>query len=266
MSVDPSKPVKIIVVHGVQLGKDKDQKQHVDIKNLIKNRLAGVPLSYTTEMHTYEDINDNAIKDIKSLLKLISKSPVASILSQVTLEVVADVVISLKNGSTATSIRAGLSKRILECYKKGQPCYVVAHSLGSIYALDVINELIAGDNEFFDRDRRETWPVQALVTLGSPIGLDMFRHNRPNVASLGTGSKMFKWLNYWDRTDPVVSGQIFGKYLKGFDIAQSYIEETREQGWMIRDIPVDTGNRWLLAHTSYWTDSKVGDGIVDLIF
>lgn len=265
MPVDPNKPRKVIVVHGVQLGRDKDQKQHIVIKDLIKNRLAGVPLDYSTEMHTYEDINDKAIKEVKSLLKVISKSPVSSVLTAAVLDIVADVVISLKNDSTAALIREGLKRRIIRCYEKGQPCFLVAHSLGSIYALDVINELIAGDNEFFDRDKRETWPVQGLVTLGSPIGLDMFRKDRPEVAKLGNGARMFKWLNYWDRTDPVVSGQIFGNYLKGFDIAQSYISGSSDQGWFIKDIPVDTGNRWLIAHTSYWTDSKVGDGLIDLI-
>ena len=61
------------------------------------------------------------------------------------LELVGDVVIALRNSSTAHEIRAGLRKRILEIYDRGAPCYVLAHSLGSIYAFDVLNALIRDD-------------------------------------------------------------------------------------------------------------------------
>ncbi|MFT5658607.1 MAG: hypothetical protein ACI9KN_001888 [Gammaproteobacteria bacterium] len=85
------------------------------------------------------------------------------------------------------------------------------------------------------------------------------------MASLGSGTKLLRWKNYWDRNDLVVSGSIFGKQISGFDIAEKYITRSAEQGWFIKDIPVDTGKNWLLAHTAYWEDAKVGDGLVSLI-
>jgi hypothetical protein len=65
----------------------------------------------------------------------------------------------------------------------------VAHSLGSIYAFDVLNSLI-GDGEHFDPGSRKTWPIQGLLTLGSPIGLDMFKvTGRNSIRDFGLGDK-----------------------------------------------------------------------------
>jgi hypothetical protein len=46
MSVDPQKERKIVVVHGVQLGDDEDQKQHEVVAELVKNRLGNIPLKF----------------------------------------------------------------------------------------------------------------------------------------------------------------------------------------------------------------------------
>lgn len=264
MPVNPAKPRKILVVHGVQLGADKDQKQDKQIKELVDARVGNFPVSYSTSLYRYEDLNDKAIKPARDLMRLLGKTSIATALATETMDVVLDVVISLADISTAAKIRAGLKKRILDIYDAGNPCYIVAHSLGTIYTLDVINELIREQN-LFDRNSRRSWPVQGLLTMGSPIGLSMFRKSRNKLANLGEGSKVFRWLNYWDPTDPVVSGNIFGKKLTTLEIARSYMNGDPKQGWHIRDIPTDSGKRWLLSHTAYWEDAKVGDGLVDLI-
>lgn len=264
MPIDPRKPRIILVVHGVQIGADKDQKQDQQIKELVETRSGNLPLAYQTTLYRYEDINDKAIKPAKDLLKLLGKTPVATTIATSVMDIVLDVVISLADNSTAATIRAGLKKRILDIHDAGNPCYIVAHSLGSIYALDVINELMR-QGDLFDRNSRRTWPVQGLLTIGSPIGLHMFRKSRKRLASLGDGTKIFRWLNYWDPTDPVVSGNIFGKKLTTLEIASSLMNGDPKQGWHVRDIPTDSGKRWLLAHTAYWEDAKVGDGLVDLV-
>lgn len=264
MSVNPGKKRKVLVVHGVQTGKNKDQKQHKLIRDLINSRLGSIPLKFQTEMYRYEDLNDAVQKKYQLLLKLITKTPVGGIVADKMFDLVADVATAALDTSTAAKIRAGLREKILATYKAGNPCYVVAHSLGTIYAFDVINELMAED-EYFNRDSRRSWPVQGLVTLGSPIGIPMFRADRKKVTHLGPGNKWFRWINYWDRTDPVVSGNIFGKQLRGFDVAEKYLQSKPEQGWMIRDRVVDTGKVWLASHTAYWDNPMVGDGLVDLI-
>ncbi len=186
------------------------------------------------------------------------------VVAEKALDLVGDVVTAKLDTSTAHEIRQGLRQRILDIYEEGNPCYLVAHSLGTIYAFDVVNELMR-EKELFNRASRKTWPIQGLVTLGSPIGIGLFRKGRTRVAKLGEGTKWFRWINYWDRTDPVVSGSIFGKHVSGYDIAEKYRKEDPKQGWIIRDKPLDTGRTWLLAHVAYWDHTVVGDGLADLI-
>lgn len=265
MPVDPTKAVKILVVHGVQIGSDEQLNQDKDIDELVRSRLGGIALNYEVDMYKYEDIADQAQNKIRRLSKAIINSPLGAKLTDAMLDLVLDVVINLKDGSTAAKIRAGLKNKILNYYDAGHACFVVAHSLGSIYSFDVVNELI-GDSQYYDRNAWDTWPVQGLITMGSPIGLAMFRtRGRQTVKNLGEGMEWFRWLNYWDRTDPVVSGEIFGKQLQGYQLAERYIKNDTRQGWVIRDRIVDTGKVWIPAHTAYWFNSMVGDGIVDLI-
>ena len=268
MAVDPKKVRKVLVVHGVQVGKDKDQRQDKDITELINNRLGQVPLKYKAELYKYENVNDEAQKEVRNLFKLIGKVSKGGVVTDVldtAIDVIGDVVTSYLDTSTAAVIRKGLKDKILSNYKAGNPTYIVAHSLGSIYAIDVINELIK-DDSLFDRNSRKTWPVQGLMTLGSPIGLPMFKNNgRNKVANFGPGLKYFRWLNYWDRTDPVVSGNIFGKNRTGYEIAEKYQTDSPDQGWVIRDKPVDTGKVWLMSHISYWQNPIIGDDLVDMI-
>jgi len=51
MAVDPTKPKRVLVVHGVQSGTDADQNQHQLIEALIKTRLNNAPLRFETEMY-----------------------------------------------------------------------------------------------------------------------------------------------------------------------------------------------------------------------
>lgn len=264
MAVDPKKPRKILVVHGVQTGSNADQNQHETIRALVNARLAQMSIPFETEMYRYENINDKALKPYKKLLSLIVASPVGSILGQEAIDLIGDVVISLADGKPAQTIRQGLKDRIEQIYKDGNPLYVLAHSLGSIYAFDVVNELMRS-SAYFKRESRTTWPVQGLITIGSPIGLQMFRKSRSKIISLGEGTKFFRWRNYWDRTDPVVSGSFYGKPREGYQNAETYHSSDPNQGWAVRDRIVDTGNSWLFAHTAYWTLPILGDDLVDMI-
>jgi hypothetical protein len=264
MTVDPKKPRTVLVIHGVQAGVDEEQKQHKTIKDLLQNRLGNIPLQFDTDIFRYEDLNDKAHQKYRKLIKLIIPTPFDTSLSEKVFDLIGDVVTAKQDTSTAAEIRNSFKEKILAIFENGNPCYIVAHSLGTIYAFDVINELIA-DKRFFNRTSRRNWPVQGLVTLGSPLGISMFKKARPKVSPLGEGTKWLRWLNYWDRNDPVVSGAIFGKTLNGYQITEKYLNASQKQGWVIRDIPVDTGKTWLLSHVAYWDNPIVGDGLVDLI-
>lgn len=262
MAVDSSKPKRVLVVHGVQVGKDEDQNQDQDIKELILNRLNDAPLPFDTEMYRYENINDKAQKALRTVLSLFARNMMEQKAIDLTVDIVGDVVIALADSSTAQIIRQGLVDRILEIYEEGNPLYLVAHSLGSVYAFDAVNQLIRSD-EHFERNNRKTWPVQGLVTLGSPLGLKMFKRNR--VKSLGEGSKFLRWINYWDRTDPVVSGSFYGKPQVGYDIVERFAMDDENCGWLIQDRVVDIGKAWLMAHVGYWHHPGLGDDLVSLL-
>lgn len=264
MVVDPRKPKTVLVIHGVQTGTNEGQNQHLTIKDLLKNRLGDIPLEYNTDIYRYENINDKAQSKYRKLIKYFDPTSVVTYLPDKAIDLIGDVVTAKQDSSTAAHIRNGFKEKILEIFENGNPCYIVAHSLGTIYTFDVINELIA-DSRFFKRTSRRSWPVQGVITLGSPLGISMFKKSRTKVSPLGVGTKWLRWLNYWDRNDPVVSGAIFGKSLSGYHIAEKYLKASTKQGWVIRDIPVDTGKTWLLAHLAYWDNPMVGDGLVDLV-
>jgi hypothetical protein len=207
MPVNPSSPRTVLIVHGVQ-SNDTNLNQDVLVDELIKTRIDNVPLSYACDLYRYENVNVEALRKYEGLLGLLADGPVGEAVGGPVLEMIGDVVISLENGAPAEEIREGLRQKILDIFAAGNPCYIVAHSLGTIYTFDVLNALI-GDGSYFDRGSRKTWPVQGLLTIGSPIGLDMFKvRGRDAIKNFGPGDKWFRWLNIWDPNDPVVSGSI----------------------------------------------------------
>lgn len=265
MPVSPEQKPTILVVHGVQLGSDVDLNQDKAIKELVLSRLSGTHFDFDVDLYKYENVADSSLNKFKELSKLLISSPVGKAIAPSVIDIVGDVVISLANTSTAHKIRQGLKDKILQYYEAQTPLYIVAHSLGSVYLFDVINDLIS-DNSYFDRNNILQWPVQGMITIGSPLGLAMFKKTGRNTAkNLGQGRFNFKWLNYFDVNDPVVSGNIFGKTLSNVKIAERYKKEGNNFGWFIRDFPVDTGKTWLLAHIAYWDSAVVGDGLVNMM-
>lgn len=83
---------------------------------------------------------------------------------------------------------------------KGQKVMVIAHSMGSIIAYDVLRDLGQDDPSF---------PVQHFVTIGSPLGLNQVKERvyverAYSTIRLRTPTVVReKWRNYADRRDPV---------------------------------------------------------------
>lgn len=265
MTVSAGKKPVILVVHGVQLGEAVDLQQDNYIAELVQSRLAGHTFEFDVDLYRYEDLNDVAQQKLIQLSKLIIQSPLSSILTTSALDIVGDVVISLSKNSTANAIRSKLKEKILSYFEQGHPLYLVAHSLGTVYSFDVINELMQ-EPEYFRRDDPLSWPVQGMLTIGSPLGLDLFKQTgRSQAMLMGLGEYNFKWLNYFDVNDPVVSGNIFGVALASTQIAERFKQDIPDFGWYIQDYPVVTGQTWLLAHTAYWQNPMVGDGLVSMM-
>ena len=265
MPLDPGKQRKILVVHGVQTGDNDQLHQDELVRNLFSNRKGDIDIDYEVVLYKYENLNNQVLDKLQDLAKRLITHPVGALLAPSVIDIVGDVVISLANGSTANKIRTGLRDMILNYYDNGHPCYVVAHSLGTVYSFDVLNELMTHD-EYFSRDSRLNWPVMGWLTMGSPLGLDMFKASgRNTLTELGTGDRVFPWRNYYDPNDPVVSGNIFGIQLGNEKIAEAYLSGNETQGWYAKDFRVNTGKIHLAAHTAYWETSSVGDGIVAML-
>jgi hypothetical protein len=93
--------------------------------------------------------------------------------------------------------RAALRKRLADALlrNEGKRIMLVAHSMGSIVAYDVLRD--------FGRER-PTMVVDHLVTLGSPLGMPpVLDHIRQENAAVRTPSAVQRWTNLADRWDRV---------------------------------------------------------------
>lgn len=278
MAVDFKKDAHILAVHGVQVGEDKDITSDDSIRKLVTKSLSNshIDRKFEASGFFYEDINDDAQKYYQLLSSAITKGkPLVGRALKLFIDVSGDVVTIAKNTSTAKKIRNKLRKQILESYNNGHQLVMVAHSLGTIYALDVINELIRNNN-YFSGDDRTTWPVQGLVTMGSPLGLEL------DIAGLKIFEKrkispiqnaeieVLPWHNYFNRHDPIVSGNVFGKPidLKGAKgpVEKRYGADTKKNQWLLQGHAVTSGNQWVRAHTAYWKNPKIGDQLVSMLW
>lgn len=259
---------KILVVHGIQTGSDEDQNQHREIEKLLQKTNPGLNGAYETDIFRYEDLNDaeTGRRALALLLQLFGfladVSGPGVKLADGALDLLIDVVINLEDGATARLIRNKLRQKILASYQAGEPLFLVGHSLGSVYSFDVVNELM-GEPDLFMRDNMETWPVQGFLSLGSPLGLSLFKRNR--VHKMGPGGEFFPWRNIWDRTDPVVSGSFYGKTLQSYVIEGRFKSHDTPSGWDIEDLPTSIESKWLLAHVAYWKHERVGEVLANML-
>lgn len=278
MPVDFKKPAHILVVHGVQTGEDADIKAEQQIRALMTRSLAEmhVEKEFDVKGYLYENINDEAQDFYKLIGTAISagKPLIGKALDKL-IDLAGDVVTAAKNTSTAHKIRKGLRDSILESYRSRNQLVIVSHSLGTIYALDVINELIARKN-YFKGDNYNSWPVQGLITMGSPLGLALEiagikifeKRTINNIADAEFA--LFPWHNYFNRLDPVVSGNIFGTPVD-VDGARGPVElrygpSIQGANWLLQGHVVTSGQQWLLAHTAYWNNPAIGDRLIDMLW
>lgn len=277
MAVNFSKKPHILVVHGVQTGDDSDITSDQQIKTLVDKSLSGIgkQTDYKVSGFFYENINDKAQTFYQYFFKAISGgNPLVGKALDIVVDTAGDVVTAAKDTSTAGKIRKKLREQILKSYRSGNQLIIVAHSLGTIYALDVICELMASSN-YFKGDDIKTWPVQGYVSMGSPLGLDLNILGLPvfakrNIETLSAAASVFPWHNYFNRLDPVVSGNVFGKPIivdgsKG-PVEKRYGDDAMMAKWLLQGHAVTSGNQWLFAHTAYWRNPKIGDQLFNMLW
>lgn len=280
MPVDLAKPPHLLVVHGVQRAKGRSVKLDRAVAKLVADALAacGISEEFRVRQYVYEQRKDR--HPTVQLGKLVSLAltrgrPLAGLALATAVDLVGDVLLSVADGSTARAVRAGLKAAILESHAAGHRVLVVAHSLGTVYALQAINELIAESPQHFTGEDRRRWATQGLVTLGSPLGLD-FRllglHIFPRIplAPLPAASERFPWHNFFSRHDPVVTGRVFGECMICTEtespVERRYRDHTDAAGWLLNGHHVRTRTRWTTAHSAYWTAPAVGERLVGMLW
>lgn len=278
MAVDFRKPAHVIVVHGVQTGEDSDIECEQQIRALLTRSLANIHVEkeFQVKGYLYEDLNDKAQRFYKLIASAITTGkPLVGKALDTLIDLVGDVVIAADNTSTASQIRAGLKDFILDSYRTKNQTIVVSHSLGTIYALDVINGLISS-NRYFKGDDYTTWPVQGLITMGSPLGLGLdiggikIFEKRVINSVPDAQYALFPWHDYFNRLDPIVSGNVFGAPVDVSDnkgpVETRYGPSVQGANWLLQGHVVTSGQQWLLAHTAYWNNPAIGDRIFDMLW
>ncbi len=279
MSVDLAQPPHIVVVHGVQRGSGMNISLDETVRALVDRVLeqSHITEDYAVRQYVYEQKNDEhpTVRLAQLIARAISRGrPLAGRALKEAIDLVGDVVINARDSSTADRIRAGLTDCILDSHARGHRVLLLGHSLGSVYALQTVNELIGRDGLFTGDDRR-LWPVQGLVTLGSPLGLDMNLSGlrvfpKVTIEALPSDVERLPWHNFYSRHDPVVSGRVFGTRVEveGTEGPTEirYRDATDQAGWLLHGHIVNSGLKWLLAHTAYWKDPTVGVRLVSMLW
>ena len=276
MAVDFSKPPKILVIHGVQTTDKNDQRQHEYIRTTLTELLSrpdlhlDKPFEFDPVMFRFEDINDEATFLVQRVLASMTGNSIAGWIVDKAVDLVGDVYLAIAEGSVYDQIKQRLADTIDAIHDQQHPLYLVAHSLGSFYALEVLNDLMA-DFRFASGDKSQ-WPVHGLTTIGSPLGLSLFRRDteslkRRKIAANVSTTPRFPWKNFWDRQDPVVTGNLIGfPQVSEFHLRFDR-QEAKKKGWSIRSDEVNSGHAaHLFAHTAYWTNSTVAQGILNTMY
>jgi hypothetical protein len=147
------------------------------------------------------------------------------------------------------AVRAEIKNRVRHIISRHAPCVVYAHSLGSVIAVDVLTDFA---REGLLQGPRSGWPVRALVTVGSPLGIDVplvpgnaYRDRAPLLARQVVGDRM-PWANYIDPDDPVADGSLWG------DAPRDTLSRfPGYRGFGATDALLGTGGV-LASHVSYW--------------
>lgn len=260
------------MVHGVQRGSDKNLSQDKYVQRLVDATLRDIHLQkdYYVRLFPYEDINNQAQDVFQKVAGAITTgNPLASNVVDLVIDIVGDVVTAARQTDTAKLIQEKLIEQIEKYNQQQRPVVLAAHSLGTVYALDVINTLMARD-EYFKGDDRTTWPIWGLVSFGSPLGLKLFSKRKIGALENARYS-MFPWYNFWNKLDPVVSGHVFGNpekpdgYFNG-PVEKRYKKDCIEKRWFLQSEVVKSGEQWVAAHSAYWNHPRIGDKIVELLW
>ncbi|MFF5576005.1 alpha/beta fold hydrolase [Streptomyces luteogriseus] len=130
--------------------------------------------------------------------------------------------------------------RVLGFLKEDRPTVVIAHSLGSVVALEALHE--------------HRGPIPLLVTLGSPIAMRTVVHSRLRPQPPATPDCVRRWLNYWDRDDVIAPRPWLER-----DVLPNTV------GCAPESDRVDSDGIWVHTATKYLAQASVAGPIVEAI-
>jgi len=146
---------------------------------------------------------------------------------------------------------------------------LVAHSLGSVVSVDLLTRWIR--RGLFAGSNPDRWPVRGLITIGSPLGIDVplpggglgFTDRAETLEALAFDMpRRWRWFNLVDASDPVVQGDITGAVLSreppNLEDFSGYARLGVDQL-----APIECGGV-LTAHGGYWGDNATAQAVLDI--
>ena len=146
----------------------------------------------------------------------------------------------------------------------GRGVILHGNSLGSVVGLDIIADLIEAGEISADVPRKD-WPIRGFLSTGSPLALNLpfvtGYTDRANRLKRLLPAKLtgFPWLNLYDSSDPVASGNLFGQASD-----PSLLANMRGYRQLrLTDLSPDSGFH-VRAHMEYWGHPTVAQHVVAL--
>ncbi|MER5466519.1 hypothetical protein ABT010_39010 [Streptomyces sp. NPDC002668] len=140
---------------------------------------------------------------------------------------------------SGTTLDQRIRQRVTATLGDGGPAVVVAHSLGTIVALEVLHELPAAQ-------------VPLFITLGSPLAMRTVVWPRIEPRPPRTPEGLARWLNFWDRDDIIAVRPLLERDI-GANTAAVLPKSSR----------VDSDGVWVHSASKYLAQAKVAGRVAE---
>ncbi|GAA3387964.1 alpha/beta hydrolase [Streptomyces roseoviridis] len=184
-----------------------------------------------------------AVNAVTSLLAVPGLRSVGGWLSaRATVGMLGQVARYLNRGETdgTATLDQRIRARVADCLDPDGPNIVVAHSLGTVVALETLHEQAAD--------------VALFVTLGSPLGIRTAVRPRVRPHPLGTPDGVRRWLNFWDRDDIVAARPLLEGFVR--PNADAVVPVSRR---------VDSDGAWVHPAATYLAQPAVAGPLVEAL-
>ncbi|GAA2769711.1 hypothetical protein [Streptomyces showdoensis] len=156
--------------------------------------------------------------------------------------------------ATGATLDRRIRARVAACLDPEGPNVVVAHSLGTVVALETLHELTYGTADAAAPTDPRRPRVPLLVTLGSPLGIRTAVQPRVRPNPLATPASVGRWLNFWDRDDIVAARPHLERFVH--PNADAVVPASRR---------VDSDGAWVHPAAKYLAQPAVAGPLVEAL-